>query len=520
MIVAAFLLVAASAPSQRVETLAPASALAPVVIQLDGVPTSSLVTMLLRDVMKVPYVIAPDVLSDRRPTSVRLVIPRSKIPESVVGYLRRSGFTVELQGGAVYVGRKGSGFGSVASPGFGFGQDAPFGSPLASPVRGYPSIVPASPGQPGELPVGETGGGAVRGASAGDSRILYSGAGAAPLPLSLPLAVYVPAHRDPAYLASVVGAVLPGLKFGARSEAQADAGNQTIREQFGPDVLVLTGSPEDLEKARRLCAMLDRPRPLVAVRAVVVQVSNVQTRGSALSLLASVGGGRVSAGSFSDVAPAAQFVRIGAGAIRAVLSAVREDTRFRVVAAPNLTALSGGVATMNSGSQVPTLGAVVAGDNGPPVQSIAYRDSGITLTVRPVVRGDLIELAVSQERSTFVRTATGVTDSPTLQKVSAQASVALRSGESVALAGLTETSNGNTRKGLFGGLLGVRQRDASDAELVVLITAELVPLPKVAAGVFTVLSDPAATEDENGDTVDPLAPLPVRAGVAVATRGH
>jgi hypothetical protein len=492
---------------------------APLVVQLDAVPTSSLVVMLMRDVMKVPYVIAPDVLSDRRPVSVKLVIPRSQVPERVVEYLRRSGFTVELLGGTVYVGRKGSSFGAAPSPAFSFSDGVPFGSPVASGVRGAPSIVPASPAPTGELPVGETAGEAVRGASAGDSRILDGVAGVAPLPSGLAIAAYVPAQRDPSYLSSVIGAVLPSLKFGARSEAQADAGNQTIREQFGPDVLVMTGSLLDIEKARKLCEMLDRPRPLVAVKAVVVQVSNVQTRGSALSLLASIGGGRVSAGSFADVAPAAQFVRIGAGAIRAVLSAVREDTRFRVVAAPNLTALSGAVATMNSGSQVPTLGAVVAGDNGPPVQSIAYRDSGITLTVRPVVRGDLIELAVSQERSTFVRTATGVTDSPTLQKVSAQASVTLRSGESVALAGLTETSNGNTRKGLFGGLLGVRQHDTSDGELVVLITAELVPLPKVPAGAFTVIFDPAATEERDGDTVEPDASPAGRAGVAVATRG-
>lgn len=505
---------ALASPTQRVERPVFSK---PLTIQLDGIPTGALVTMLLRDVMGVPYVISPDVLADRRPVSVRLVIPREQVPERVVGYLRRSGYTVTLDGGTVYVGRRGSFAAPNASrlAGAMLEQPAsvPFGSPVAAGVVGHPDVAAAVPvvaPPPSSVPVS----GAVDyPRSAVIASVDHSPRG---------ILAFAPAQREPAYLASVIAAILPDLKFGARSEVSPDTDHQLVRSRDGPDLLVMTGSPEDLDKARSLCLALDRPRPLVAVKAVVMQVSDVRARGSALGVLASLGGGKFSVGSFSPDAGPGQFVRIASGAVQAVLSAVREDTRFKVVAAPNLTALSGEVATINSGAQVPTVGAAVAGDNGPPVQSIVYRDSGITLTVRPIVRGDLIELEVQQERSTFVRTATGVTDTPTLQKVSADAQVVLRSGESLALAGLTETSDTTTRKGIFGGLLGVRQRDQNNSELVVLITAALVPSPVAAAGKFTTIFDPldAKDEAEDGSAIDPLAPMPRRATVALGATGE
>lgn len=472
LVMTALALAMLTAPGTAQHTIErPEYALAPINIQLDGIPTSALVVMLLRDVMRVPYVIAPDVLSDRRATSVKLIIPRNKIPEGVVGYLRRAGFTVQLVGGTIYVTRGGRSAGSMAS-------SFPMGSPLAAS-----SSEPINYG--GQPPQ--------------SAPAISTSENVAPDPANgfadpdLQILAYIPAHRPTEYFASVVGAVVPGLTFGARGEEKGSPTEGTIAPREGPDVLVMSGTVAELAKARQLVQLLDRPRPMVAVKAVVMQVQNIKARGSALSILANIGGGKLQVGSFGVDAPAAQFVRIATGAFSAVLSAVREDSRFKVVATPNLAALSGGVATMNSGSQVPTIGSVSIAEGGTPVQSVVYRDSGITLTVRPVVRGDLIELDVREERSTFVRTTTGVEDSPTLQKSSASASVVLKSGESVVLAGLTEASAGNTREGLFGGLLGVRSRDKSDSELLVLIQAELVPSPVTAPGQFIDITD--AKED-------------------------
>lgn len=474
-----------AAPGVAARTVeSPAASLAPISLQLDGIPQGSLVTMLLRDVMRVPYVIAPDVLADRRPISVRLVIPRDQVPERVVQFLRKNAYSVDLVGGTVYVGRKGSSFSQQASQGALTAYQNP---PQGSYSVNVPQGSPLTPQEPNNGPQAPQGGYAVQ-------HPLQDVASA-----SGELLMYDPAHRDPEYLTSVIQAVLPALKFGSRGDVKAEISESQINGTTAPDLLVMLGAPEDLERARALIVQLDRPRPLVAVKAVVMQVSDLATRGSALSVLASIAGGRLEVGSFDSVAPASQFVRVSTGAITAMLSAVREDNRFKVVASPNLSALSGSTATINAGSQVPTVGSVVVGEGGAPIQSVVYRDSGITLAVRPTVRGQVIELDVRQERSNFVRTTTGVEDSPTLQKASASAQLHLLSGESVVLAGLTEDSDSNRREGILGGLLGVRTREKAKSELLVVIQADIVPPPSTEGGRFIEMEPPAKKGDTDQD---------------------
>lgn len=459
---AAILTSPAGISAQQVETFEPA---APLSIQLDGIPTSALVVMLMRDVMRVPYVISPDVLSDRRPTSVRLIIPRNEIPQRVVAYLRQAGFVVQLQAGTVYVSRTASA--ATADP---FADTVPSGSPLAQPPA-YSGMDPANLNAAAELEKEDA------------------------------LAAYVPAHREPAYFAQVLSPLFPAVSFGAREGAEADSSAQMIAGRSGPDILMLAGPLTELVKVELALAQLDRPRPMVAVKAVVMQVSDSRQRGSALSILASIAGGRLEAGSGSlNALAGSQFVRLSTGALSAVLSAVRDDSRFQVIASPNLSALSGSVATINAGSQVPTVGSVIVSE-GIASQSVVYRDSGITLQVRPTVRGGLIELDVRQERSNFVPTTNGVDNSPTLQTASVSAQAIIAPGESIVLAGLTENSEGHRREGFFGGLIGARSRDKAESELVVMLQAELVPLGEVIPAELVWLSGgPLDVEVEEEET--------------------
>jgi hypothetical protein len=503
-LVLASLLVSASSTAQAPPRPAPINQLAPIVVQLDGVPTGSLVTMLLRDIMRVPYVIAPDLLADRRPMSVRLVIPRHQVPQKVVTFLRNNGMTVKLDGGTIYVSRRGmSSSSSGSSPGRQL-QNA--FSPGASPAPSFagssaenigagsaPAFVPL--GNPLQRPPARP-----RQAEA-DEPLQPAGGSWRPetsMAVDEPETVvaYSPAHRPPGYFSSVIATVLPSIRFGGTGSPQGSSERSEVTAAVGPDLLVMSGPEPDMVKARALVEALDKARPMVSIRATVTQLANVKARGSALSILATALRGNISVGSFAADAPGSQFVRIGKAGLTAVLSAVREDNRFKIVATPNLSALSGAVATLNSGAQVPTVGAVSIAEGGTPVQSIEYRDSGIILNVRPVVRGELIELEVKEERSTFVRTTTGVTDTPTLQKSSATASVVLKSGESVVLAGLSEESDEARREGLLGGLLGSKSRNASQSELLVILTAEIVPGADVPGGVWVEIGPRVLSEAE------------------------
>jgi general secretion pathway protein D len=493
----------AAAPPRVVMERAPSP---PVRVQMESIPLGTLVTLLMRDVLRVPYVIAPDVLQDRRPVSVNLVMPRSQLPERVVGFLRSVGLSVRLDGGTVYVARKDMAAGrqsSAAVPGSTDGRATVPGS-AGSYV---PSGSPLSPGRPSEY-VEDT---ADRRADRRPDRVdrrpespdlrpdLRADGRVREIVPDTDLAIigYIPAHREPTYLASILKPLLPDLVLGNRSEVEVESGAQTIAPRGGPDVLVLTGSSVDLKKARAVIAVIDRPRPQVAVRAVVMEVRDEQSRSSAVSLFVQLAGGRVSVGAGVADPAASQFVRIASGALTAALSSARKDGRFKVVATPNLVALDGLVSTMNAGAQVPTIGSVSVTENGTPVQSVSYRDSGITLTIRPMVRGNRIQLDVKEERSSFVRTTTGVVDSPTLQRSAAEASVVLVSGESVVLAGLSEESSARRRDGILGGIVSGKSRESSKSELLVVLSAELVAAAEVGPGEFVEIFDPEAEPEKD-----------------------
>jgi general secretion pathway protein D len=424
----------------------------PVRVQLDSMPTGALVTMLMRDVMGVPYVIAPDVLANTKPVSVNLVMPRNDLPVRVVQFLRSLGLVVKLRGGTVYVsGAPIAEYGGASSSQF---VQAP-----PSPFQGSPA--PMAPSMPSMFAGPEV-----------------------PLPSSSPVtavadeppgivAIIEPAHRSPSELADVVRSVLPGLSIAVR-EVSAPQGDRIV-DRLEPTVLVLSGTKRDISMASQLVRSIDKPRAAVAIKAVLFEIRTSKARGSALSLLASVLSGKVGLGINAGEAGGDQFVKIAAGGVSAVLSAVRTDGRFQVVAEPSLAAVSGASASINSGSQVPTIGEVSYSENGTPIRSVVYRDSGVSLTVTPTVRRGEIELRVQQERSTFARTENGVNDSPTLNKSTARSLIAIAPGETVAIAGLDERSDTSSRDGFLGGALGSRKREEGTSQLVLLVQADIAP---------------------------------------------
>lgn len=409
------------------------SVAAPVKVQLDAMPTGALVQMLMRDVMRVPYVISASVLQDNKPVSVNLVMPPADLPVHVVRFLRSLGLEVTLEGGTVYIMRPGEkGGGGALMP----GASVPSGSPL------QPGAVQAM--QPMEdLP-----------------------------PVDLPPSDFVlfePAHRSVAELAGLLEPLLPSLVIAQRGEVQPRTTD--IASTLEPDVLAFGGDAETVDRALELLKALDRPRPTVELRAVILEVRKTESAQSALELLAQVGG--VEVGSSVGAVPGEQFVRIATGGLRAVLSRTKGNGRFHIVAEPSLSALSGSSATINAGAQVPTVGAVSFSEDGTPVRSVVYRDSGVSLKVRPIVRPGGIELEVESERSAFARTNTGVDDSPTLNRSSAAARVVVQPGETIAFAGLDERSESNTRSGFLGGIFSGRSKSSDSSQLVLLMEASL-----------------------------------------------
>lgn len=410
-------------------------------IQLDSVPVAELVTILFRDVLRTPYVVAPEVGTDRRTVSVRLDAVPADARKQIVAYLGALGVNVASVGGVDQVT-------SSARP-----PSSPFPS-FSAPTYSPPvTLMPQS--------------GSVTGASGAPSDL-----GGNPLSVPTPVAataVYIPRYRDPTYLGELLRSLFPDLKLGAHPNGVAREG-ETILPQTSPDVLVFGGSEDTVHKAKALARELDTEQVQLTIKATVYEVQTGHTNASALQLALNVLGGKLSLGSLGGLTPLDSVIRLATQNITAVFSALNQDSRFHVVTSPSVMTRSGAQAVLTSGSQVPVLGAVsYQGENGRAVQSVEYRDSGVILKVRPTVHLDVIDLDVSQELSSFVRTETGVNASPTLNKRSLVNQLSLRSGDVVCIGGLTEDRSTKTRSGILPGILGARSSEKTRTEILLVL---------------------------------------------------
>lgn len=294
--------------------------------------------------------------------------------------------------------------------------------------------------------------------------------------------VYRPRHRPGAYLADVVQQVT-----GARSLAERGISDQVegierkpasrssaagAIDQAEDDQLAFLVPSDEVAKVQGLLEQLDQAFGQVVLKAAVFEVGKVEREGGALRVLASVLGGRVGLQIGSAIADGGRLT-VATGGIEAVLSALDNDDRFRIVSRPQVRVKSGGEARFAVGSDVPTIGTIQLDRNGNPVQSVEYRQSGIILKAKPEVREDSIELAIDQELSSFVATTTGVNNSPTLIRRSVATNLVMHGGEVVVLAGLSEQrqEQQKSRLGFFGFPLA-DQAEQRETEIVVLLEAQ------------------------------------------------
>lgn len=391
------------------------------VVKLDGLPVVELVSILMREVLRAEFVVTPEVSADRRTASLSLLIGRGDDDRRVVAALSDLGLTVRRRGGVFVV------------------------SKASAETRVRDSM---------------------------------SGPGVARLVKPKPLlsVVYTPLYRDPASLALALAAVMPELKIAGTAAGNVDTPDAPTSN--APDMLVFAGDLEQNRAALMLLAQLDLPRPQLMIRATVFEVSTGKSNRSALDIAGSLLGGRlgITAGGGSLGAPGEAVARLALGSFSVALSALSTDSRFKVVSSPQVLARSGTESVLVSGSQVPVLGAVtVPGDGRPAVQSVEYRDSGVTLKVRPSVFEKSIDLDVTQELSNFVRTTTGVDGSPTLNRRSLVNRLSARAGDIFLLGGLVQDRQVSNRSGVLMGLLGSRVKESEKSEILMLLQIDTVP---------------------------------------------
>jgi general secretion pathway protein D len=131
----------------------------------------------------------------------------------------------------------------------------------------------------------------------------------------------------------------------------------------------------------------------------------------------------------------------------AVINALAEVTDIKVISSPSVMVLDNQDARIQVGDQVPFETGTTIGEGGTSTSTVQQIDTGVVLTVTPRINaGGLVTIDVSQEVSQAIPTE-GADLNPTIQQRQIQSTVAVQSGETLALGGLirdtqTESVNG------------------------------------------------------------------------------
>ncbi|MGE5503987.1 MAG: type II secretion system secretin GspD [Actinomycetota bacterium] len=289
------------------------------------------------------------------------------------------------------------------------------------------------------------------------------------------------AAKDPAPLGGEPAATATAAVLEKGARIVADDGN---------NALVALATAEEWASIEQALKRLDIVPLQVLVDATIAEVTlNDQLRyglqwffrkgdfSSTFSSLAS--------GSVASLFPGFSFALQGTDA-RVILNALSSVTNVNVVSAPTLLVLTNQTAQLQVGDQVPVAtqqARSVIDPQAPIVNTIQFRDTGVILRVTPRVNaGGLVFLDIEQEVSDVAQTTSSNIDSPTIRQRRIASTVAVQSGETIALGGLIRDTRTRGKDGLpilgdipvMGPLFATNNDQASRTELLVLLSPRVV----------------------------------------------
>jgi pilus assembly protein CpaC len=177
------------------------------------------------------------------------------------------------------------------------------------------------------------------------------------------------------------------------------------------------------------------------------------------------------------------------GDISLRIEALRRLSLSRTLAEPNLIAINGQSADFQAGGQFP-IPVISAGGAANNLQGVQFVPFGVQLQFLPIIQDrDVIRLQIRAEVSTRdealgtnIGGAGGGTSVPGINSRNFSSTVELRSGQTLAVAGLMQTNFGASSDRvpwlgdlpLIGPMTGANRTSAAEQELVILVTPELV----------------------------------------------
>ncbi|MEE8274647.1 MAG: type II secretion system secretin GspD [Alphaproteobacteria bacterium] len=294
----------------------------------------------------------------------------------------------------------------------------------------------------------------------------------------------VPAPALPAETPAVAPTADEGIVIGGNSDIRviADEAN---------NALLILATPQQYRDIESTLRKLDIVPLQVLIEATIAEVTLKDDLKYGLQWFFRSSGhqftlSEVAGGVLGGPAVGFSYIFSGSNSVQAVLNALAEITDVNVISSPQLMVLDNQTAEIQVGDQVPVAvqSAVTTLDpDAPIVNTIEYFDTGVILRVTPRVNaGGLVIMEIEQQVSDVVETTTSGIDSPTIQQRQIHSTVAIQSGETVALGGLITDRKEASTSGLpilsripvLGALFGSTTKLADRTELLVVITPRVV----------------------------------------------
>ena len=260
---------------------------------------------------------------------------------------------------------------------------------------------------------------------------------------------------------------------------------RVVSDDFNNSLLVYA-TPYEYQKIERILRKLDVVATQVLIEASIVEVTlrDDLEYGLEWAFDNNLGGGDSGRGLLDlggGLTPQAGFsytITNSAGAVKAVLNALAQESLINVISTPSVMVLDNHTAHIHVGDQQPVQSQTTVTNGGNVQNSITYKDTGVKLQVTPSVNdGGLVTLDIDQSV-----TDVGPVDAATRQRSflerTVSSRVAIRSGESVVLGGLIRDNETEGKSGvpllmdipLVGSLFSTTTQASTRTELLIFIT--------------------------------------------------
>ena len=282
-----------------------------------------------------------------------------------------------------------------------------------------------------------------------------------------------------------------GESAGAGSQTGQFLGGRLLTDPVGNRIL-FTGTASDYAQLRTLLATLDIPAPQVVMEIMIAEVTLTDSMSLGVQLFGenttNSGVLEGDTGGISIGATGASFTFTGPD-LRAAINANASNNRVNVLQRPQLVARSGETVRFQVGTDVPIITSQRAidtstgGSGSDVLQSVQYRQTGVITEVTPIVYGDRIDLAISQEISSAGDPPAGTSiGSPTILNRSLTTRIQVANGWTGVLGGLIANNYSKTNSGvpflkdipLIGSAFQANRVSGDRTELLILITPHIV----------------------------------------------